>query len=104
MARKKGVKKSSVKKLPVASSIVSSRKMQMQQEINTQKYVKKKKIALKKLVLFAIISIVFWALYNVTPVAFIGDIFWVIAMLSGFIALAFLIVFLVFLVLKIMNK
>lgn len=61
-------------------------------------------LALRNLVLFAIIAIISMVLRSVTSNVLINKFFFLLAIITGFIAVAFLIVLLIFLLLKAIGK
>ena len=88
MVKKKSVKKRSVNK---------SKKL--------VRYTKKKiNLALKNLILFGVLSLIFFMLYSVSSNETYENLFLLFSMLLGFVGLAFLVVLLIFLVLKIMKR
>lgn len=64
----------------------------------------KKRLVFRNLILFALISIVCYILYTISNTGMFQNLFWLLSMVTGFVALAFLIVWLVFLLLKVMEK
>ena len=88
MAKKKG--KSQQKKIVVKSS--ASKKAVPLKQI-TSRY--NSKLALRDLILFALLSIISFILYTVSGNILYQDTFYLLAILFGFISVAFLIVFLV---------
>ena len=58
----------------------------------------------KNLVLFAILFILFLVLYYVTTDEVYQNLFWILAVLMGFVAVAFLIVLLVFVFMRLFRK
>lgn len=69
-------------------------------------FIKEKKlnIALKNLLFFAVLYVVFTAISLVASNELFGNLFSLLAMISGYVALAFLIVTLIFVFLKLMKK
>jgi hypothetical protein len=65
---------------------------------------KKISIALKSLVLFGVLALVSFMLYTVSSNVFYRDLFFMGTMILGFIAAAFVIVILLFLVMRAMKK
>ena len=88
MAKKKG--KSQRKKAAVKSS--ASKKTVPLKQI-TSRY--NSRLALRDLILFALLSIISFILYTVSGNTLYQDTFYLLAILFGFISVAFLIVFLV---------
>lgn len=64
----------------------------------------KLKIGLRNLILFAVLSLIFYWLASILSLGFWGTLFWALSVLAGVIALAFLIITLVFLFMKWMRK
>jgi len=64
----------------------------------------KLKIGLRNLILFAVLSLVFYWLASSLSLGFWGNLFWFFSVLTGIMALAFLIITLVFLFMKWMKK
>ena len=64
----------------------------------------KVKISFINLVTFVLLSLVFYALYGFTENLFLQNFFYLLSIILGFIALAFLILWLVFLLIKSMKK
>jgi len=58
----------------------------------------------KNLILFAILFIIFLVLYNVATDEVYKNLFWILAVLMGFVAVAFLIALLVFVFIKLFRK
>lgn len=84
MAKKKSVKKRSKGKINASE--------------------KKINLVLKNLILFGVLSLISFMLYTVSSNVFYRDLFLLSTMILGFIALAFLIVLLVLMLLRIMKK
>ena len=61
-------------------------------------------IVVKNLILFSILSLISWLLYGVSNVGMYENLFLLLAYVLGFVALAFLIVLLVLLLLKLIRK
>ena len=91
MAKKKKVKKSMKKKPSKLKKAVRYNE-------------KKLKLALSYFIFFAIFYLISLALSRVFSSELLINVFWVIALVSGFVALAFLLVILIFLFLKIIKK
>ncbi len=64
----------------------------------------KLKIGLRNLILFAALSLIFYWLTSLLSLGFWGNLFWFLSVLTGIIALASLIITLVFLFMKWMGK
>ena len=92
VAKKKVVKKVSKKKVSRKSSPKTSKKV--------SSIPKKVRIATNNLVLFTLIALVSGILYQVANNTFYTNLLYLTAMISGFIALAFLLVIIVFFFLK----
>jgi len=65
---------------------------------------KKRNLAVKNLILFTIILVVSWGLYSVSGTETYQDLFFLLSILSGFVAIAFLIVLLIFVFMKAFKK
>jgi len=92
MVKKKRVKKISKKRIinkPARMVRASKRKINL---------------TLRNLFLFVVMSLIFLALYSILDNELFKNLFSLLAMIFGFIAVAFLIVLLVFLILKSMKK
>ena len=61
-------------------------------------------LAFKNLILFAVLSLISFLLYNFLSNELFVNLFFLLAIILGFVAVAFLIVLLIFLVLRIMKK
>ncbi|MDP2672634.1 MAG: hypothetical protein Q8O84_02375 [Nanoarchaeota archaeon] len=83
---KKSVKKSRKKSVAVKKKTIPVKQI-------TSKY--NSRLALRDLILFALLSIISFILFTVSGNTLYQDTFYLLAMLFGFVALAFLIVFLV---------
>lgn len=83
-------KKKSVKKKPARSK-----------KINPDK---KRSIVLKNLILFTILSLVSFTLYFISSNELLINFFYLLTIILGFIAGAFLIILLVFLTMKLIKK
>ena len=105
MVKKKRIKKV-VKKKPVKKIIKKSKvKRVVNESKKLVRYTKKKiNLVLKNLILFVAISLLSFALYSVSNNAIFKNLFLLLVIVSGFVAVAFLIVFLIFLFLKVMKK
>lgn len=112
MAKKKSVKKASKKvvraKAPVRKkavkkqSIKVSRKVLKKDEarVSPRKY----KLAIHNLIGTIIGFVLFLVLYFVSTNPFYSDLFYILSVLSGFLAIAYFIVFLIFILLKSFSK
>ena len=96
VTKKKSTKKVSKKVVKGKSGSVKSK------QINSNK--QKIDLVLKNLVLFAILSLASFLLYRVSSDELLINLFYLLAMVLGFVAGAFFIVLLVFFFMKIMNK
>ena len=65
---------------------------------------KKFHLVLKNLILFAILFILSLVIYNVSNNEIYSDLFFLLSMIFGFVAVAFLIILLVFLFMRVMKK
>tara|TARA_Y100000034_G_scaffold45400_1_gene55826 strand:- start:7797 stop:8051 length:255 start_codon:yes stop_codon:yes gene_type:complete len=67
---------------------------------------KKNKIGLvlKNLFLFIILFVLSLVLYNASSNELLSNLFWILALITGFVSLAFLIAWLVFIILRYSNK
>jgi len=101
MAKKKRVKR-------VAKSRISSKvakKSVRRVAVKPTRYSPRKiGVVIKNLILFAILSLISWLLYGVSNVGMYENLFLLLAYVLGFVALAFLIVLLVLLLLKLIRK
>jgi hypothetical protein len=103
MAKKKSVKK--VKPIPVKKSLakkVDVTKTKSKKLIIPSK--KKINLVLRNLVLFVVISLVSFILYLVSTKVMFKNLFSLLAMVFGFVSVAFLIVLLIFLFTKLFKK
>ena len=103
MAKKKSVKK--VKPIPAKKSLakkVDVTKAKSKKLIIPSK--KKINLVLRNLVLFVVISLVSFILYLVSSKAMFKNLFSLLAMVFGFVSVAFLIVLLIFLFTKLFKK
>jgi len=91
MAKKKSVRKKSARKTGKSKKVMRSTK----RKIN---------LALRNLILFGVLSIISFMLSSVSSNEIYVTLFGLISMILGFIAFAFFIVLLVFLVLRLMKK
>ena len=91
-AKKKGVKKSVKRK----SGATKSRQVRASK--------RKINLVLKNLILFAILSLVSFLLYSVSSNDLLINLFYLLAIVLGFVAGAFLIILLIFFFLRIMKK
>jgi len=88
MAKKRVVKRK------VAKKSVAKRKIKRAPRATKQLSPKNRtRLALRDLVLFAVLSLIFIMLYNVSENVIYQDMFYLLSMVFGFIALAFLIIF-----------
>ena len=98
MARKKVVKKRKVE----------TKRSNVKKAVSTQKRVvaskRKVNLVLKNLVIFAVLFAVSLGLYNVFTNELLTNIFWMLALITGFVAVAFLISYLVLFFMKGMGK
>jgi len=109
MVKKKSVKKVSKKKISRKKAVVKD--MIKKDEVLPRKSVKpvvrgkrKPDSVVRNLILFFILLIFFTLLYNVTPNELLSNLFWILALLSGFVFVAFVIVWLIFFVLRLLRK
>jgi len=105
MVKKKRIKKVAKRK-PVKKRI---KKSKVKRVVNKSKKLvgsakRKINLVLKNLVLFVVLSLISFALYSVSSNALFRNLFLLLVIVSGFVAVAFLIVFLIFLFLKVMKK
>lgn len=109
MARKKVVKKRKARK-PVRKVKIkrSNIKKSVRKAVSTPKKVvaskRKFDLVLKNLVLFAILFVVSIGLYNVFTDEILVSFFWILALITGFIAVAFLISYLILFFMKGFRK
>ena len=61
-------------------------------------------LVLSNLILSAVLALISWVLYGVTSNEVLRNFFWMLGLIFGFVGLAFLIIFAVLLVLKVMKK
>lgn len=111
MAKKKVKKKRVVKKRAPVKRKVVKRKTPVKKKVvrrvarrPKQTYKRKFDIVLKNMILFTILLIASLVLYNVSTQEMYETLFLLLSMIFAFVDLAFLIVLLVFFVLKIMKK
>ena len=95
MVKKKTVKKSTSKPKKVKKNAKSVRIRSTKKKIN---------LVLKNLILFAILTVASLLLYFVSNKALFRSLFQLLAMVLGFVGVAFLIVLLALLILKFMKK
>ena len=88
MVKKKGVKKKS------RTNAVSKQAVQAKKLVRSNK--RKIGVVLKNLVLFALLSLLFFVLFEVSSDPVYQDLFSLISMILGFIAFAFFLVLLIF--------
>lgn len=101
-AKKKTSKKKIVKKAPKKSVKKVARKPMKSRQVRATP--RRVKFTLRNLILFIILALISYLLYVVSNNAIYETFFYFLAMILGFIALAFLISLLVFLVLRMMRK
>ncbi len=103
MAKKKRVKKVSRKKNTRKRTVRRSSK-----KINKPKVMRVSKrkfdLSLRRLILFAVLAAISFILYLFLSNEIFKNLFSLLAMIFGFVAVGFVIVFLIFLVLKILKK
>lgn len=93
MAKKRGKKISKTttsKELKESSSVIASPK--------------KFNLVVSNLLLFLIIFLVSLGLYSVSSNEFYANLFWMVALITGFLSVALFIVYLIFLVLRYLKK
>lgn len=93
---KRKVKKKTTKKKVVAKKAVKKKKLEIKPGIHPNKVslIYNSRLALRDLIIFACLSLLSLMLYLVSGNLFYQDLFYLLAMVFGFVALAFLIVFL----------
>ena len=91
------VKKKTVTKVSKKKTVGKSMRM-----VRASK--RKINLVLKNLILFVVMSLISFGLYNILNNEIFKNLFSLLAMIFGFISVAFLIVLLVFLILKLMRK
>lgn len=107
---KKPVKKTAKKrgKKPVKKKVVKVKSISKDKKVRASSRTapKKKRFSLvvKNLILFIILFLLFLLLYNVSNNPIYQDFFWLLALILGFIALAFLILFLTLLFIRMKKK
>ncbi len=107
MVKKVGLKKSSVKKLTRKNNSKKvSNKTKVQKNMGKSKYLSPRnvRVLIKNLILFTILFVTSFMLYEVTSSPVLGNFFWLIALITGFVDLAFVIIGAIFLILKYLNK
>jgi hypothetical protein len=107
MVAKKGVKRKGRKvsrkvSRTRTSSRVSSRVSSRSSGIIAS--TKKFNLVISNLILFAIIFVVSLGLYYVSSNDFYANMFWMVALLTGFLSVAFLLVYLILLVMRYLGK
>ena len=105
MARKKVVKKREVRKVKIKRSNI--KKFIKKAVIAPKKIVSSKRkvdLVLKNLALFAILFVVSIGLYNVFTDEILVSFFWMLALITGFISVAFLISYLILFFMKGFKK
>ena len=106
MAKKKSVRKlvRKNKKILARKSPAKAKRIKKEAPKKFARYNKKKfDLVLKNLIFFVILFIVSLALYNVSGKGF-ENLFFLLSLIFGFVSVAFLIVLLIFLILKGMKK
>jgi len=110
---KKSVKKKTAspkeKKKVNKSKKVSSAKKAIKQTkirypISKKEIPAKINLALRKLILFAALFIISYILYSISSNKLLSNLFWMIALITGFIALAFFIAWLIFIMMKVERR
>ena len=105
MAKKRGIKKKSKKKVVRTKPKRVSKKLKPKKRVVKRRATgKKMSIVIKNLILFVVLAIISYLLYNVSGSELLRQLFYLAAILMGFIALAFLIVLLVLLFLRLLKK
>ena len=109
MARKKVVKKRKVRKLLRKVKTKSSNiKKSVKKAVSSPKKIvsskRKFSLVLKNLVLFVILFVVSLGLYNVFTDEILVSFFWMLALITGFISVAFLISYLILFFMKGFKK
>ena len=61
-------------------------------------------LVLSNLILSAILALVSWVLYGITSNEVLSNFFWMLGLIFGFVGLAFLIIFVILLMLRLMKK
>lgn len=93
----KKVKKSVKKKVIKSKPVIKSKKLKV---IAIRPKKQRFNLIVKNLILFTILSILCFLLYNVSSNPIYQDFFWLLALILGFVALAFLILFLTLLFIR----
>jgi hypothetical protein len=103
MVAKKGVKRKGRKvSRKVSRTRTSSRVSSRSSGIIAS--TKKFNLVISNLILFAIIFVVSLGLYYVSSNDFYANMFWMVALLTGFLSVAFLLVYLILLVMRYLGK
>ena len=103
MVAKKGVKRKGRKvSRKVSRTRTSSRVSSRSSGIIAS--AKKFNLVISNLILFAIIFVVSLGLYYVSSNDFYANMFWMVALLTGFLSVAFLLVYLILLVMRYLGK
>lgn len=89
MAKKRVKKKSSRRNVVSAKKIATTRKVNL---------------VVKNIILFLILFLVSLGLYSVSSNEILFNLFWMISMISGFVLVAFVIVYLIFFFMRIFRK
>lgn len=61
-------------------------------------------LVLSNLILSVVLALISWVLYGITSNEVLSNFFWMLGLIFGFVGLAFLIIFVILLVLKLMKK
>ena len=111
MVKKKSVKKISKKtgkKVVVKRATTKAKKKSVKKAIKKFKKVRASKrkinLVLNNLILFAVLSLASFLLYRVSSDELLINLFYLLAMVLGFVAGAFLIILLIFFFMRMMNK
>ena len=103
---KKRVKKNklkAVKRKKVAKPALKSTKIAKRKKV-VRATIRKIKLALSNLIIFIFLTLLFAYSSKISATLLYQNLFWLLALISGFVALAFLIVLLVLLLLRILEK
>lgn len=104
MVKKKRTKKVSKKK-NIKSRVMKKSSRRIKRPARMIRSGKRKiNLSLKKLILFAVLALISFVLYLFLSNEIFKNLFSLLTMIFGFIAVGFLIVLLIFLILKIMKK
>jgi len=108
MVKKKAVKKTVAlkkkKKVSKSEKINNAKKTPFISFIPQGQIPAKMNLALRKLILFAALFIISYILYGISSNELLSNVFWMLALITGFIALAFFIAWLVFIMIKVERK